>query len=106
MTYSAGAATTILVQLAIFPRLVVRLGEHLAASVGLVAIAIGLSGCSLITSPTPVHAGLYLFNRCGAGIADTSTATLVARSSPTKEVARPPAQHTHQHTPIRHSAPA
>ena len=29
--------------------------------------------------------GLYLCNRAGAGIADTSTATLVARSSPNKD---------------------
>ena len=84
-TYSAGAALTILVQLAVFPRLVARLGEHVVASSGALMIALGLTGTSLIKSPLPLHTFLYLFNRAGSGMTDTATATMVARASRTKD---------------------
>ena len=51
---------------------------------GLVMLATGLGGSALIRVQ-PLHAALYLSARLGAGVADTSTATLVARSSPSPE---------------------
>ena len=84
-TYSAGAALTILVQLLLFPRLVARLGEHATASAGALMISLGLTGTSLIRAPLPLHTLLYLFNRAGSGMADTATATMVARASRTKD---------------------
>ena len=79
-TFSAGAACTIITQIAIFPRLVKRVGEHAACAIGLVLLSMGLGGSSLLKIQ-PFHTSLYLAARVGAGVADTSTATLVARSS-------------------------
>ena len=79
-TFSAGAALTVLTQLAIVPRVVKRLGEHSACALGMGALWSSLAGFSLVKGQ-PFHVGLYLTARLGAGVADTSTATLVARSS-------------------------
>ena len=85
LTYSAGAATVIATQLWMVPRLVATVGEHVACTLGLGALALGLAGSSLIRWPLPVHVGLYFLIRLGQGVTDTSTATLVARASPNKE---------------------
>lgn len=83
-TFSAGAAITVATQLVLFPRLVKRIGEHNACTAGLAAVALGLSGCSTFVAQ-PWHSMLYFLNRAGSGVADTATATLVARSSVGKE---------------------
>jgi len=83
-TMSAGAATTILTQIFIVPRLVKRAGEHLSCSLGLWTLALGLAGMSLVRVQ-PFHIILYLLIRVGSGITDTSTATLVAQNSDGKE---------------------
>jgi len=79
-TFSAGAALTVLTQLAIVPRVVKRVGEHKACALGMTALWSSLAGFSLVKAQ-PFHIVLYLASRLGAGVADTSTATLVARSS-------------------------
>jgi len=84
-TYSAGAATVIVVQLFLFPRLIGRVGKHLGLTLGLLSLSTGLGGASLCRVQ-PVHSALYLLSRVGAGIADTATATLVAASSRDKDV--------------------
>lgn len=71
-------------QLYLFPRLVKRVGEHVSCSLGLASVALGLVGCSTMLLQ-PFHSILYFLNRVGSGIADTSTATLVARYSDGKE---------------------
>jgi MFS family permease len=83
-TFSAGAALTILTQLFIFPRLVRRLGEHKTCAMGLFSMATGLAGCSLVHLQ-PAHTALYVLNRFGSGVGDTSTATIVASVSRTSE---------------------
>ncbi|CAE7210771.1 unnamed protein product, partial [Symbiodinium microadriaticum] len=83
-TFSVGAATTVLTQIVIFPRIVAWLGANAACSIGLLGVATGLCGFSLIWRQ-PVHTALYLLVRLGSGIADTSTATLVAVDSKTPE---------------------
>jgi MFS family permease len=82
--FSAGAATTIATQIFIVPRLVKSTGEHLSATLGLLLLTMGLVGTSLIRV-LPFHTMLYMLIRVGQGIADTSTATLVARTSNGKE---------------------
>lgn len=82
--FSAGAAITVFTQLYLFPRLVKRVGEHVSCSLGLASVALGLVGCSTMLLQ-PFHSILYFLNRVGSGIADTSTATLVARYSDGKE---------------------
>lgn len=77
---SLGAATTILTQILIVPRLVKRAGVHLSDTVGLWTLAMGLLGASLLRNQ-PLHTILYLLIRVGTGITDTATATLVARYS-------------------------
>jgi len=84
LTLSAGAATVILTQILIVPRLVKRVGEHLSCTLGLWFLTLGLAGMSLIRA-MPFHAILYMLIRIGQGITDTSTATLVARASRGKE---------------------
>ena len=79
-TFSSAAALTVFTQLAIFPRLVKRLGEHLTCALGLSLLASGLGGFSLLKLQ-PFHSMLYFLARTGSAISDTSTATLVARSS-------------------------
>ena len=83
-TFSAGAAVTILTQVLLFPRLARGLGEHATCAAGLWVYLSGIMGQALIRFQ-PFHTGLYLLNRIGSGIADTSTATLVAKSSPSRE---------------------
>jgi MFS family permease len=84
LTYSAGAATVIGTQISIVPRLVNRAREHLSCTLGLWALVVGLTGFPLIRT-MPFHVILYLLVRMGQGIADTATATLVARASHGKE---------------------
>ena len=84
LIYSAGAATVIGTQIFIVPQLVKRLGEHLSCTIGLWALALGLSGLSTIRS-LPLHAIFYMLVRIGQGVTDTSTATLVAQASDGKE---------------------
>ena len=79
-TFSSAAALTVFTQLAIFPRLVKRLGEHLTCALGLSLLASGLGGFSLLKLQ-PFHSMLYFLARTGSAISDASTATLVARSS-------------------------
>mmetsp|Transcript_37007 Transcript_37007/g.91083 ORF Transcript_37007/g.91083 Transcript_37007/m.91083 type:complete len:517 (+) Transcript_37007:179-1729(+) len=83
-TFSAGAAITVATQLFLFPSLVKLLGEHVACTAGLAAVAAGLAGCSTFVQQ-PLHSVLYFLNRAGSGVADTATATLVARSSKGKD---------------------
>ena len=82
-TYSTAAALMIATQL-VFPRVVARVGEHSACTLGLLAAAVGIGGQSLIRIQ-PLHSLLYMVNRVGAGVADTATAALVARSSMGRE---------------------
>lgn len=79
-TFSAAAALTVLTNLVLFPRLVKRLGEHLTCALGLTTLASGIGGFALVKAQ-PLHSALYMLTRLGTSIADTSTATLVARSS-------------------------
>lgn len=82
-TFSAGALTTIAAQVA-FPTLVRRFGPYLTSCFGLLTLSLGMASQSLVRAQ-PLHSLLYLVNRAGAGISDTSTATLVARTSPTPD---------------------
>jgi MFS family permease len=84
LTYSAGAATVIATQMIIVPPLVQRAGEHLACTVGLLTLSLGLLGTSVVRSPLSAHVGFYLLIRAAQGITDTSTATLVAQASNSK----------------------
>lgn len=68
----------------VFPRLVSKIGEHRACTFGILAVGAGIGGLSLIRVQ-PLHSVFYMVNRMGAAVADTSTATLVARSSGSKE---------------------
>jgi hypothetical protein len=77
VSFSAGAAVTIITQLVVFPTLYKRLGDHASCSFGLLGTAIGLVGCSSCIVQ-PFHTALYLINRMCSGIADTATATLVS----------------------------
>jgi hypothetical protein len=67
-----------------FPRLVASIGAHRACTLGILAAGTGIGGQSLVRFQ-PLHSTLYMINRAGAAIADTSTATLVASSSGSKE---------------------
>mmetsp|Transcript_20801 Transcript_20801/g.31821 ORF Transcript_20801/g.31821 Transcript_20801/m.31821 type:complete len:460 (-) Transcript_20801:1053-2432(-) len=78
---STGAVTTIAASLA-FPRIVHKIGDHTASALGLLSLSICLAGSSLVRKPIYLHSAFYLLNRFGSGIADTATATLVARYSP------------------------
>ena len=82
-TYSGAAALMIASQVG-FARLVARVGEHRACSLGIAAAGTGIGGLSLLRVQ-PLHSLLYLTNRVGAGVADTATAALVARSSVGRE---------------------
>ena len=82
-TFSAGALTTIGAQL-LFPRIVRRVGAHGTSCLGLLCLAAGMAG-QTVARNQPFHSALYLLNRAGSGVADTSTATLVARSSKDKD---------------------
>ena len=82
-TYSGAAALMIASQVG-FARLVARVGEHRACSLGIAAAGAGIGGLSLLRVQ-PLHSLLYLTNRVGAGVADTATAALVARSSVGRE---------------------
>lgn len=82
-TYSAAAALMIGTQL-VFPRLVAKIGEHRACTLGILAAGAGIGGQALLRVQ-PLHSLLYMTNRVGAAIADTSTAALVARSSVSRE---------------------
>ena len=81
LSFSTGAAITVFTQLALFPRLVKAVGEHIACAMGLTLLSASVGGFSLLTIQ-PIHSMLYLTARLSSAIADTSTATLVARSSP------------------------
>ena len=76
-SYSAGAAVTLGVQLALFPRLVSRFGAHLVATAGLLSVS-GAMASMVVCRAQPWHSALYLLNRASSGVADTSVATLVA----------------------------
>jgi len=78
-TYSAAAVLMVLTQI-IFPRLVAKVGEHHACTLGILSVGTGIGGLSLIKMQ-PIHSLLYMLNRSGAAIADTSTAALVASAS-------------------------
>lgn len=82
-TYSAAAVLMVLTQV-VFPRLVETIGEHRACTVGILAVGTGIGGQSLIRIQ-PLHSALYMLNRAGAAVADTSTAALVASSSRGRE---------------------
>ena len=82
-TYSMAAALSVGTQV-VFPRLVARMGEHRACALGILAAGAGIGGQALLRIQ-PFHTVLYLTNRVGAAVADTATATLVARSSVGRE---------------------
>jgi MFS family permease len=82
-TYSTAAILMVTMQI-LFVRLVAKIGEHRACSLGILAAGLGIGGQSLIRFQ-PLHSMLYFINRAGAAIADTSTAALVASSSTTRE---------------------
>lgn len=82
-TYSTAAILMVAMQI-IFVRLVAKIGEHRACSLGILAAGLGIGGQSLIRFQ-PLHSMLYFMNRAGAAIADTSTAALVASSSTNRE---------------------
>ena len=85
LTYSLGAATVIGTQMAIVPPLVKRIGVNMSCSVGLWILSLGLLGTCIVRHPLLLHGILYMLIRVGTGITDTSTATLVAKASHTKE---------------------
>jgi MFS family permease len=82
-TYSFAAIVMVASQMG-FPWLVAQLGAHNACMLGILAAGTGIGGLSLIRIQ-PYHTALYMVNRAGAAIADTSTVTLVSASSSTKE---------------------
>ena len=82
-TYSTAAILMVSMQI-IFARLVAKIGEHRACSLGILAAGLGIGGQSLIRFQ-PLHSMLYFMNRAGAAISDTSTAALVASSSANRE---------------------
>ena len=82
-TYSAAAALAIASQIAL-PKVVSRVGEHRACSLGIFAAGSGIGGIALIRAQ-PYHSLFYLANRAGAAIADTTTAALVARASASRD---------------------
>ena len=84
-TYSLGAATVIGTQMFIVPPLAKQIGVNLSCSFGLWILSLGLLGTSIIRFPILLHGMLYMLIRVGTGITDTSTATLVAKASSTKE---------------------
>jgi len=65
----------------VFPKLVSRLGTHTVCALGILAAGVGIGGQSLVRVQ-PLHSLLYMSNRVGAALADTSTAALVVSSSP------------------------
>ena len=78
-TYSFAAILMVGTQI-IFPKLISIIGEHWACTAGILATGVGIGGISLIRVQ-PLHSVLYMLNRSGAAIADTSTAALVASYS-------------------------
>ena len=82
-TYSAAAILMVATQM-LFPRVEAKVGAHRACSLGILAAGMGIGGLSLVRVQ-PLHSTLYMLNRMGAAVADTSTATLVARSSDSKD---------------------
>lgn len=82
-TYSFAAALMVGTQV-FLPKLVSKLGDHTVCTLGILAAGIGIGGQSLVRFQ-PFHTLLYMLNRGGASIADTSTATLVARLSSSKD---------------------
>ena len=77
---SAGALMTVLAQLVLFPKLLKRVGANVACTMGLSTLSLSMAGLSLCRVQ-PFHTAFYLLNRIGSGVADTSTATLVAAFS-------------------------
>ena len=82
-TYSFAAALMVGTQV-FLPKLVSKLGDHAVCTLGILAAGIGIGGQSLVRFQ-PFHTLLYMLNRGGASTADTSTATLVARLSSSKD---------------------
>ena len=82
-TYSFAAALMVGTQV-FLPKLVSKLGDHAVCTLGILAAGIGIGGQSLVRFQ-PFHTLLYMLNRGGASIADTCTATLVARLSSSKD---------------------
>jgi DHA1 family multidrug resistance protein-like MFS transporter len=82
-TYSFAAAIMVGTQV-VLPKLMAKLGEHRVCTLGILAAGAGIGGQSLVRFQ-PLHSMLYMMNRAGAAVADTSTATLVARASPNRD---------------------
>ena len=82
-TYSAAAVLMVTTQF-ILPRIIAKIGEHRACMAGILAVATGIGGQSLIRVQ-PLHSLLYMINRVGAAVADTSTAALVASTSTNRD---------------------
>lgn len=87
LIFSTGAAATVTTQLFLFPVLVSFWGPNITCFLGIIFVAIGLSGFSLCWHQ-PGHMLFYLLTRVGSGCADTATATLVAKCSKPKDRAR------------------
>jgi len=82
-TYSAAAVLMVATQI-VFPRIVAKVGEHRACMAGILAVATGIGGQSIVRIQ-PLHTILYMINRAGAAVADTSTAALVASTSTNRD---------------------
>lgn len=82
-TYSFAAAIMVGTQV-VLPKLMARLGEHRVCTLGILAAGAGIGGQSLVRFQ-PLHSMLYMMNRAGAAVADTSTATLVASASTNRD---------------------
>lgn len=82
-TYSFAAAIMVGTQV-LLPKLVAKFGEHHLCTLGILAAGAGIGGQSLIRFQ-PLHSMLYMMNRAGAAVADTSTAALVASSSDNRD---------------------
>lgn len=82
-SYSFAAMLMIGTQV-MFPQIIAKLGAHKACTLGILAAGTGIGAQSLVRIQ-PFHTMLYMINRAGAAIADTSTATLVASYSKNKE---------------------
>ncbi|GMH89040.1 hypothetical protein TrVE_jg13190 [Triparma verrucosa] len=70
-----------------FPTFVSRIGEFGTCTCGILLAGAGITGMSVVRFQ-PFHTMLYMVQRTGASVADTATASLVARESRGEERSR------------------